>query len=233
MSGDGGAFIGNSTFSGNSAEYDGGLRFLGFVSASVTIENSTISGNSAAKTVGGVFSNFPTTVRNSTIAFNTAGSGSSNGKVQAPGMAMYSNFSNVSVVLESSILSNNTYPDASVTLDNDLSTTGVGSTVTVSGNHNLILATSASLAAGIVTVEGCPLLGPLRDNGGSTQTHALLSHSPAVDQGSDSQHYTYDQRGLPYKRADGLFANFTDIGAYEVQQEDVVFNTSFETCPTL
>ncbi len=27
----------------------------------------------------------------------------------------------------------------------------------------------------------CPLLGPLQDNGGHTQTHALLPNSPAID----------------------------------------------------
>lgn len=228
-----GGIISNSTISGNSAARSGGLHFVGLQSANVTLQNSTISGNHASLVVGGVFSNFPTTVRNSTIAFNTAGQGDYNVNFQAPGLDVYSSTSNVNLTLESSILSNNTYSNLSAIIDSDISATSVNGTATVTGNHNLVLASSVAFAPGVVTVTGCPLLGPLRDNGGSTKTHALLSHSPAIDAGTNSQHFTYDQRGSPYKRADGVAINFVDIGAYEVQAEDVVFNTSFEGCPTL
>jgi hypothetical protein len=58
-----------------------------------------------------------------------------------------------------------------------------------------------------------PLLGPLQDNGGPTQTMALLPGSPAIDAGTltDSE---WDQRGPGYPR---LVNGATDIGAYEVQ----------------
>jgi hypothetical protein len=228
-----GGIISSSTISGNSAAYTGGLHFEAFQSVNVTIQNSTISGNRAANSVGGAFSNLPTIVRNSTIAFNTAGRGDSNGNFAAPGLDLDSSTSNVYLTLESSILSNNTYSNLSATIDSDISATSLNGTVVVTGSHNLVLASSVGFASGIVTVTGCPLLGPLRDNGGPTQTHALLSHSAAVDQGTNSQHFTYDQRGSPYERADGVAINFADIGAYEVQSEDVVFNSSFESCPTL
>jgi hypothetical protein len=87
-----------------------------------------------------------------------------------------------------------------------------------------------------VTAEtgSCPLLGPLRDNGGATKTHALLSRSPGIDAGSNSvldpdtsTPYAHDQRGSPFGRVSGVTA---DIGAYEVDQGDVVFNTSFDGC---
>jgi hypothetical protein len=58
-----------------------------------------------------------------------------------------------------------------------------------------------------------PKLGPLQDNGGPTQTMALLPGSPAIDAGAftDSE---WDQRGPGYPRqVNGV----TDIGAYEVQ----------------
>ena len=67
-----------------------------------------------------------------------------------------------------------------------------------------------------------------RDNGGPTQTHALLSHSPAIDAGSSKAGLAYDQRGQgppAYVRVSGAA---TDIGAYEVQQGDIIFNSGFE-----
>jgi hypothetical protein len=70
----------------------------------------------------------------------------------------------------------------------------------------------------------CPLLGPLRDNGGPTRTHALYSRSPAIDAGGGTPNY--DQRGSGYARKAGAGI---DIGAYEVQA-DVVFTGGFEGC---
>ena len=59
-----------------------------------------------------------------------------------------------------------------------------------------------------------PLLGPLQDNGGPTETHALLPGSPAIDLslaiGEPCGGGT-DQRGVP--RPQGLGC---DIGAFEV-----------------
>lgn len=87
----------------------------------------------------------------------------------------------------------------------------------------------------------CPLLGPIRDNGGSTYTHALLSGSPAIDAGNNTANdphtgvpALYDQRGqepsVPplYERVSGISA---DIGAYEVQKDDIVFDAGFDGCP--
>ena len=54
-----------------------------------------------------------------------------------------------------------------------------------------------------------PGLGPLADNGGPTQTHALLDDSPAINAGDAASCPLTDQRGQ--KRSDGK----CDIGAYE------------------
>jgi hypothetical protein len=77
----------------------------------------------------------------------------------------------------------------------------------------------------------------LRDNGGLTKTHALLSKSPAIDQGANPKNGNEDQRGLPtdtmpypYPRVSGSAA---DIGAYEVNKTDEVFSADFEGCPPL
>ncbi len=61
-------------------------------------------------------------------------------------------------------------------------------------------------------------LGPLADNGGPTQTHALLPGSAALNVGNNALVSTSDQRGLP--RAVGT----TDIGAFELQPAAKVAN---------
>jgi hypothetical protein len=83
--------------------------------------------------------------------------------------------------------------------------------------HNLIGDSSGGegyAASDLLNVN--PLLGPLQDNGGPTQTMALLPGSPAIDSGAlaDSE---WDQRGPGYPRQ---VNGATDIGAYEVQEED-------------
>ena len=60
-------------------------------------------------------------------------------------------------------------------------------------------------------VNVAPLLGPLRDNGGPTFTHALLPGSPAVDAGDDNAAPATDQRGVIRPQGEA-----GDIGAYEV-----------------
>jgi hypothetical protein len=64
-----------------------------------------------------------------------------------------------------------------------------------------------------------PLLAPLADNGGPTQTHALLAGSPALDAGSPDPAGTseaacrdVDQRGVPRPQGIGC-----DIGAFELE----------------
>jgi hypothetical protein len=63
-----------------------------------------------------------------------------------------------------------------------------------------------------------PLLGTLADNGGPTETHALLAGSPAIDAGDNSTCAAgpvsgMDQRGI--LRPQGLVC---DVGAFEVEQ---------------
>lgn len=223
--------IAHSTISGNSAAYGVGGLYGGGPLASGLIDSSTVSGNHA-NFIGGVQVFASTTIRNSTIAFNSAVIGkvqSGNQQLyQSPGLATDTYNSAIAIDLESSILANNTYSSNGATIENDFSD-ALG--VTVSGKHNLIFASFATFPPNVAIMASCPLLGPLRNNGGVTQTHALLSHSPAIDAGSNPNLEQFDQRGSPYKRSDGLFVNFTDIGAYEVQQEDVIFNAAFDGCP--
>ena len=66
------------------------------------------------------------------------------------------------------------------------------------------------------------MLGPLQDNGGPTFTHALLSGSPAIDQGKNLSGAASDQRGFSRLVDFPAIANATggdgsDIGAFEFQ----------------
>jgi hypothetical protein len=63
-----------------------------------------------------------------------------------------------------------------------------------------------------VLLDVNPMLDVLANNGGPTQTHALLPGSPAIDAGANSLGLTTDQRGAGHSRSIG--AN-TDMGAYE------------------
>ncbi len=227
--------IRGSTSSGNSAADNGGglynHRFFSIGNYATTIENSTISGNHAGYYTGGVAVNMGSLhVYNSSIVLNTANHGRFGGSFpytyRAPGLATSDANGPMAVTLQSSLIANNTYGS----IEYDLSVPKRSSTtVTFSGANNLVRATFAAVPTDTIKLS-CPLLGPLRDNGGATNTHALLSHSPGIDQGNNSVNLIYDQRGAPHARVSGSFA---DIGAYEVQQSDIVFNNGFDGCPQL
>jgi hypothetical protein len=104
--------------------------------------------------------------------------------------------------------------------DNTVSGPGTNTSPDLAGNlgslgHNLIGNTfggSGFDATDLLNVD--PLLGPLQDNGGPTQTMALLPGSPAIDAGDNTNAPTWDQRGPGYPR---IVNGIIDIGAFEVQ----------------
>jgi hypothetical protein len=226
--------ITNTTISGNDAYgTGGGIYTIGSGgAATATITNSTISGNHARQAAG-AFLNLPSTIRNSTIAFN-------NSPVQTQtasgALTLSANQQSIAVNLQSNMIANNTDYTGGFSHNNDLSKIDSVHAVTISGTANLVRAPAAgtvgSLPLGTITGV-CPLLGPLRNNGGPTQTHALLPQSRGVDEGNDGAGVSVDQRGNGYPRVSGTQA---DIGAYEYEFSDVIFGNGFDKtfidCPS-
>jgi hypothetical protein len=171
-----------------SAAGNGGLAAGGGIrvaAGTVTVQHSTLSGNFATGGLGGA-------------AFDIAppgvdGVGSGGGISNAGGLQMFD------TILAGN--SANSAPD----LDGALTSLG----------HNLVGNTtggSGFAASDLLNVN--PRLGPLQNNGGPTQTMALLAGSPAIDAGDSSGAPTYDQRGPGFLR---IVNGSIDIGAFEVQ----------------
>jgi len=231
--------ISDSTVSGNTASFNsGGVSIYDATIANastVSIINSTITGNYSGGRMGGVYV-IAGTVKliSSTIANNTAKQETDPrfpNVLRGPGVEIFGDKTSSVVYLQSTLIANNTYGPSSI--EDDFHTSvrnGSSNTVTfdASSANNLVRATLRTTMPGGTIAGVCPLLGPLRDNGGSTKTLALLSHSPGIEQGNNVTNLTFDQRGTPYVRVSGASA---DIGAYEVQQNDIVFDAGFEGCP--
>jgi hypothetical protein len=103
-----------------------------------------------------------------------------------------------------------------IVADNSATTAGpdLDGSVTSLG-HNLIgNSTGGSGFAGSDLVNINPQLGPLQNNGGPTETMALLPGSPAINAGDNTNAPAYDQRGPGFPR---VFGGAIDIGAFEVQ----------------
>jgi hypothetical protein len=184
--------IRNSTFSANSTESSGGA--LDSEKETISIENSTLSGNEA-KEGGALFSYMgEITVTHSTLYDNRAEEGG----------AIFNRIATYR--LGSSILANN--PDGNC---------GFYGGGMVDAGYNLI---DDNTCGEFAVQEGKPLLGSLADNGGPTQTHALLPGSSGIDaiperKNGCGTNLLRDQQGEARPQGTGC-----DIGAFEVTESD-------------
>jgi hypothetical protein len=190
-----------STISGNSAS-EGAAAFSG----SAMIVDSTISGNDAFA-VGGVYALSDARVYNSTIVKNTSflADYAAGLFVVAPN----------NITLQSSIVALNSI-DATVI---DIGASGAATTI--AGANNLITAVAGGITVPDDTIVADPQLGPLANNGGPTQTHALRWNSLAIDHGNNLRALSFDQRDV--ERVTGASA---DIGAFEFV--DAIFHNRFD-----
>ncbi|MFN3785738.1 MAG: choice-of-anchor Q domain-containing protein, partial [Thiothrix sp.] len=197
--------LNNSIISNNSSSRNGGgiYRSTDSSGAIATIRNSTISGNSSTDRGGGII-NYEglLQLRNSTVTNNTAPTS------QGSGVASFGD-SEARTEVVSSIIAGNTNTDVDIVL-------GSGANSFVSLGTNLI---GDGNATGNFNQSGDQVIGnastglaALANNGGSTQTHALLAGSPAINVGSNPDNLTTDQRDTGFPRQ---FGGKADIGAFE------------------
>jgi uncharacterized repeat protein (TIGR01451 family)/CSLREA domain-containing protein len=199
VSGDGGAILNlvtltitNSTVDGNTASGDGGGIFN---SGNLTLRNSTVTGNTANDAGGGILnsSSATATLNNDTISHNVAAINRGGG-ISNAGTA----------TLTHTIVANNTGDNCSGT-----------ATITSVGNNLDSDSSCGFVTTGDISGQN-PLLDSLANNGGATQTRALLVGSPAIDAGTippaPPACEATDQRGVirPFP-----VGGACDIGAFE------------------
>jgi CSLREA domain-containing protein len=178
----GSATIKNSTFVDNSADTGGAIHSN---SDSVEVTNSTFVWNSAVNH-GAIDARLGTvTVNNSTFSGNTAsGFGDTLGDQPAQGGSLQ---------VGNSIISADGFDNCD------------GSVVDLGNNVSWPLDNDCPGA------QNDPRLDSLANNGGPTQTIALLAGSPAIDAGNNNTCAVTDQRGVTRPQGEAC-----DIGAFEV-----------------
>ena len=205
------ARLNNSTLSGNSASIDGGGIYNG---STLFLVNSTLSQNNAVGNGGGLGNHQGTAnVYNTSVLFNGADADPTS---SGSGGGVYNDDANGAIFnLRNTLVAGN-YSSNTRTDDDCTGTVH-------SYGRNLF----GTLTPCTVITEGggtwyslnsINLIGPLRNNGGPTLTHALLAGSNAIDWGDpvygcvdqNSVLLATDQRGAA--RVVGVAC---DIGAYE------------------
>ncbi len=206
-----------STITGNS---NGGMYFAA-TSNAVNISNTTVTGNSTPASGGGISSlSTDVTLNNVTVSHNTA--------TMSGGGIYYENAASGMNVRNTLVANNTSALGPDVHSQNVL--TGIK---IVSRGNNLIGRNSGDHGftdgvnfdkVGTLASPIDPLLGPLQNNGGPTDTRATLTASPARDAGNfcvtngtcaagpPPTPLANDQRGPGFPRA---FETGVDIGAFE------------------
>ena len=227
----GGMFVtGNLTLTRSTVDHNfvyGGQAGIEAYNASpatltAAIVDSTISGNVATNGVGGIYVNSGVVKQyNSTIAFNYAGSSAG---PFAAGMATGTEYGDMDMRFHAALITNNLGANAPHDFS-FLDGSSLGHHASFSGANNFVRYPDYNPGSVFTHVGGCPRVGPLRNNGGATRTHALQSGSQAINAGDNVDGLPNDQRGSPFARAVGA----ADIGAYEIQAE-IVFTADFDDC---
>jgi RHS repeat-associated protein len=162
--------VSDSTFSGNYANQGGAIGLSD--SGVATITNATFFGNGAYK--GGAIAATADTVNlsNCTISANYAISGGTGGGIYSTTMELFN-------TIVAGNITSGTDPDLFGSLQAASSDNFIGDGTGMTGVSN---GTSGNqVGSGAYPID--PMLGPLQNNGGLTQTMALVTGSPAINAG--------------------------------------------------
>jgi CSLREA domain-containing protein len=240
----GSATITDSTFDTNTASFDGGA-IESANSSTLSVSGSTFKTNSA--TSGGAIYNFSAaaTITNSTFSGNNASN-----SLLSQGGGIYNKSGSLTV--NNSTFVNNSAAELGGAIFDNIGTLTLNHTIlagspaggdffeatppqsTVSGSYNLIQ-DGSFLNLFSNSLSGDPKLGPLQNNGGSTQTCLLLPGSQAINGGDPAfaSPPANDQRGFLR-----VINGRVDIGAVEVNysiaamagnNQSATINTAFAT----
>jgi len=240
----GSLIITNSTFSGNSHFGSDGGGAIYNDGGTTSITGSTFSGNSTtnqggAILNGGGFGTSPLNIANSTFYGNTAGSlggAIHNGCIAdvacIPGITGNATVTNSTFSSNGAASGGNLNNNAGmIALINTIvanSSDGGNCSGTITSNgNNLESGNICGFSASGDLVNTNPLLGPLANNGGPTQTMALIPNSLAIDAGNNAVCAAsvggptygaggFDQRGV--MRPQGVYC---DVGAFEAIPDTV------------
>jgi hypothetical protein len=208
--------ITGSTVSSNSA-YEGGGIWSDDPDnwGTDTLTNCTLVNNSGGLYGGGLFVTGssgnranPVTLTNCTLSLNSSA---------YLGGGIYVNPANgamgVILNLTNTIVAGNTANTAGPDLWGSVTTADHSLVGDASGSSGLVNGVNGNIVGG----KGNPVinadLGPLQNNGGPTETMALLAGSPAIGHADNSKAPTTDQRGVTRSDETG---ETTDIGAFEL-----------------
>ncbi len=211
-----------SSINGNQAIGGGGIAARSLIVVNIT--NSTISGNTGTDVGGGITTNGTVNLRNVTVADNVA-------TTDAPGGGGGLNaFGSGTYVFYNTILSNNHVTgdaarEANCGCSGGAAACPPGRMVSTGYNINDETIDTCSMSWPLNDQAATdPLLKPLTNNGGLTETHALpsqlmgdVSTSPAIDSGHNQRCPNNDQRGsIRPDDGNGDGSYICDVGAYEL-----------------
>ena len=153
------------------------------------------------------------TLSNDTLSSNQAVSGGGGDSNGSNGAAVGGGIDNAAGPSSLQIYDIIVADDTAITAGPDLD-----GSLTSLGNNLIGNSTGGSGFAASDLLNFNPQLGPLQNNGGPTQTLALLPGSPAINSGDTADAPAYDQRGPGFPR---IVNGSIDIGAFQVQATNV------------
>ena len=197
--------VNQSTLTGNSAANNGGG--IDSITGTLTVNQSTLTANSAANSGGGIYCQGGTavTVKQSTLAQNSASYG---GGIQ----------NDMTLLLTNCIIARNTASSGGPDIWNSGTITPGGANL-IGNNAAVASVFPPGPLVGTAASPLNPLLAPLGNFGGPTQTMPPLPGSPAINAGGPTTFAT-DQRGFPR-----VFGPAPDLGAVEYWPDYTVSTT--------